>query len=77
MKTAVMWIVGLGAAFLLFGFFVGNTPEGQQRSRDRDAIDLCWKDQQRKSLDSGSQRFIAGACERMEADFRTRTGRNP
>lgn len=34
------------------------------------AIELCWKEQFSKSLDPGTQRFIAGSCEMMEREFR-------
>lgn len=67
-----------GVCVLFFLAFVfGNTPEAQERMRARDAIDLCWKEQQRKSLDPGAQRFIAGACEKMESDFTERYGQRP
>lgn len=69
--------LGLGAAFLTMGAVIGSSPQGQERSRARAAIDLCWEEQERKSLDSGSQRFIAGACEMMESEFRNKYGVNP
>lgn len=75
------WVIGapIGAFVLLMvvGSCAGNTPEGQARSSDRAAIDLCWKEQSRKSLDPGTARFAASACERMESDFRQKHGRNP
>lgn len=73
----LLWLGGGVVAFLIFGASVGNSPEAKARMAAKDAIDLCWKEQARKSLTPGGQRFIAGACEKMEADYRTKFGRNP
>lgn len=68
------WLLGLpvGVLVVLFviGSCVGNTPEGRERSNKRAAIEQCWKEQAKKSNDPATARFIAGACERMEADAR-------
>jgi hypothetical protein len=74
------WIwgpVALVVAFFGYGFIVNSTPEGKERSRARDAIRLCWDEQSRKSLSSGSQQFIAGACESMERDYTSRYQAKP
>lgn len=75
------WIIGVPVAgflaLLAFGAYVSSTPDGRERSNERAAIDLCWSEQSRKSNTSGSARFIAGACEKMERDFRERWGVNP
>ena len=73
-----LWIpLGLVAAFLLFGALVGNTPEGQAKSQERRAIELCWDEQKRKSLDPGTQRFVASTCEMMERKFQEKYGVKP
>lgn len=73
-----LWLpVGGIAAFLVFGFAANSTPEGQEKSRQRRAIALCWETQGRKSLSQEAQRFAASACEQMEAEFRQRWGVNP
>lgn len=77
MKKAVIILGALIVAFLGFGAILGNTPEGRARQAERDKIDVCWDTQQRKSMDYAQQRILAGACEKMEADFRNRFGRNP
>jgi hypothetical protein len=38
---------------------------------------LCWQEQKRKSLSPDLGRFVAGACEKMEADFRAKHHREP
>ncbi len=70
-------LAALVAAFLIYGATVANTPEAKARMAAQDAISLCWKEQERKSLTPGAQRFVAGACEKMEADYRAKYGRNP
>lgn len=64
-------------AFLAVGHFAGNTPEGQERRRQREVIALCWDNQGKKSNDAGTAQFIASACERMESDYVRRWGSKP
>lgn len=67
----------LVVAFFMLGANVGSTPEAKEKSNQRGAIDLCWKEQERKSLDPNTKRFVASACEKMEMDFKTKYGVNP
>lgn len=70
-------IAGLVVAFVLWALIRTPSPDEQAQSSQRRAIELCWSDQQRKSLPPDQARFIAGACESMEAQYRTRWGRAP
>lgn len=77
-KWWLLWVpIGAVAAFLAFGALVGNSSDASERGDARRAIDLCWSNQSRKSNDPSMQRFIAGACEQMEADFVRRYGVRP
>lgn len=75
------WLFGVPVGgfvlLMIIGSCAGNTPEGKERQASRDAISLCWSEQGRKSLDSGTARFVAGTCEKMESDYRAKWGRNP
>lgn len=74
------WVIGIPVIGFILLMAIGtatDSPERQQRFREADAIKLCWQEQSRKSLDPGTSRFVAGACERMESDFRQRWGRAP
>lgn len=72
-----LWIpLGLVGAFFLIGLS-SNSPEAEAKFRAREAIDLCWDEQKRKSLDAQSQRFIASACEKMERDFELKFRHKP
>jgi len=75
--TAVKWIGGLIALFLAWALLRTPSPEEQAKSDARAAIGVCWDSQGRKSLDPSSARFVAGACERMEDQFRARFGHKP
>ena len=66
--------LGIFGLLILIGLSVEG---GEERRTVRDAIDLCWQDQQRKSNAPDIARFIAGACEKMENDFRNKYGVNP
>jgi len=73
-----LWVpVGLFASFIAFGMVVGSTPEAQERSKDRFAIEYCWSEQKKPSVEPDVARFMAGACEKMESDFRQKHGQNP
>lgn len=67
----------LVAAFFGLGAYQLNTPDGQARSQERDVIAACWQQQERKSFSPEAARFIAGACEKLEADFRAKWNREP
>lgn len=73
-----LWIpMGLIAAFFTFAAISSNSPDAQEKTRQRAAIGMCWDEQGRKSNDTGTSQFIAGACERMEQKYRDRWGMNP
>jgi len=69
---------GVGFIILVFILMmIGSSPQAKEKGRERDAIALCWKDHERKSLDPSTQRFIASACELMEKQFRAKHGVEP
>jgi hypothetical protein len=70
-------LVAAVAAFLIFGAMVGNTPEGKEKQRARDAIDLCRSNERQWSGGAQAKSVITGACQQLEDDFRSRFGRNP
>jgi hypothetical protein len=70
-------VVGALVAILVTGAILGSSPEGKAKAEARDVIASCWKEQERKSNSSSDSRFLAGACERMEADYKTRFGHAP
>jgi len=74
-KLGIALAVVVGILFVLYLY--GSTPEAKQQSTERMAIELCWKEQGRKSNDPGTARFVAGACERMEQDFKNKWRSNP
>lgn len=72
MKKLLLVAVGV---LLLVG--CDNSPEAKEKGIKRDAIKLCWEDYEKKSFDAGTKKFIAGACEKMEGDFKAKYGVNP
>lgn len=71
-------LLGVPAAIMLFIYFAGSSaPANDEKSRARAAIDLCWEEYERKSLDPPTKRFVAGACERMERDFMAKFKHKP
>ena len=70
--------VGLFVIFMVFGLILqGNDSQSDAKQQGRSAIKLCWEEQNRKSFEPSTQRFIASACEKMESDFRTRYNASP
>lgn len=72
-----LWALGGLTLFVLWAVMRTPSPEEEAKSRLRRAIDLCWEEQSRKSLPPEQARFIAGACEKMESDFRSTYRVNP
>ncbi len=58
---------------------LNDHPPGQmdEKQKARFVIEQCWKDQERKSLDDSTKRFVARMCENFEADFRAKYKQNP
>ena len=77
MKAVVITIAVSLAAFMTFGFYSANTPEGRARSQDRAVIERCRDDQSSASLSPGSVRSMASTCEKLEADYRAKWNREP
>jgi hypothetical protein len=70
-----LWLpVGLVGAFLAYGAMQPANPE---KDNARRVIDLCWADHERPSLGAAERQIIAGTCERLEADFRSKYNAAP
>lgn len=74
---AVKVLAGLVVAFVLWALLRTQSPDEMEQATLRRSIDLCWADQQRKALTPDQARFIAGACESMVAQYRSRWGHAP
>ncbi len=73
-----LWVPLCGfVGFVVLNALFGGSPERDAKRQARDAIELCWQGQGGKTLDPATQRFAAGACQRMEQDFRARYGVSP
>ncbi|NUO72932.1 MAG: zinc ribbon domain-containing protein [Frateuria sp.] len=71
---ASLWVFGaIGALIVLSQFVPDPSPEERAASEARmqaeRVIDVCWDQQERKSMSPEGQRFIAGACEIAEQDY--------
>lgn len=77
MKRVLIAVAAAFAVFVVWAVVRTPSPEEVERRVAERAIETCWTDQQRKSLEPSQARFIAGACEKMEADYKKLHGRNP
>lgn len=70
---------GAGAVvvLILIAGMKSPSPKEREKGKERDAIALCWKDYERKSLDPATKRFVASACELLEKRFREKHGVEP
>jgi hypothetical protein len=74
------WILILCLAILIpLGIYLlgKSDPKGEEKQHARDAIAMCWKQYERKSLDPAEKRFIASTCEMMERDYQKAYGSRP
>jgi len=69
------WFLMAMAAMFISG--CDQSPEAKEKASKRDAIDYCWSTHEKKSNSDAEKRFIAGACEKMEADFKSKYGVSP
>lgn len=74
-----LWVVGSIAVVVGLASLAPRDPqaeaESEARWRAEKAIDLCWEEQERKSISPATQRFIAGACEISEEEYFKKYGR--
>ena len=68
----VIGFVALIVVYVASMMFLGNDPDVKAKSFDRDVIAQCWTNQGKKSLEPSAARFIAGSCEKLEADFQAK-----
>lgn len=75
------WVIGLPVLVLIsliaIGSCLNKDPEFRAKSQAKYAIELCWERQSKKSLTPAEARFIAGACEMMEQEYRDKYRSNP
>lgn len=77
------WAWALLSPFILFGLMMiyqmvkPETADDRAIASARRTIELCWDDQGKKSLTPGSARSIAGICENLESEFRSKWRRSP
>ena len=67
--------------FLGFGCLLASSPDGQARSKERDAIEYCESEYERLRENPGTTRgaleIAYGACEMMKREFREKWNREP
>ena len=78
----MVWKIVLGLfaaaiAFLIFGAIVGNTPEGKERQKARDVIELCRSDEKNFTGGAGAKAIITSTCMKFEDEFRAKFGVSP
>lgn len=77
MKKFLAWLLSIAAALFVLIMVIGTLNDDPEKTAKRHAIEHCWSEQERKSLDPASARFVAGACESLEAQFEKRYGHRP
>jgi hypothetical protein len=70
-------ILGLLGALLFIGYLIGSTPEAQEKTSDRKAIELCKDDLKKQPLGSGTESFVRNTCEMMANKFEQKYGSRP
>ncbi len=70
------WVIGVPVGLFALFLVVGRT-SNDPKTQARRTIETCWDDQGKKSLDPATARFVAGTCERLEADFMAKYGVRP
>jgi hypothetical protein len=76
-RASYLWLlvlpVGAIAAFLTFGFLSSDAV----KSRDRAAIDQCWRSARTVITGSAARSLADKACRAMVADFERKYGPSP
>ncbi|MBC3456316.1 hypothetical protein [Pseudomonas mosselii] len=74
---AMIGILVVVIAFFSFGAYKAGTPEGREKSRARQAIEICRDRESTYRGSDGAREIISGACEKLESDFRAKFGVSP
>lgn len=65
------------ALLMTFSIALFGCGPPSEKAKARGLIEACWKEQGKKSLSPADARFIAGACESKEREFKAKYGLNP
>lgn len=72
--------IGVTLLVLLVLFVVINRPAGavaDEKSRERQVIEVCWEEQRRPSVPPDQKYVMAGVCEDLEVKFIQKHGHRP
>ncbi|AYL16355.1 hypothetical protein D9N00_18910 [Pseudomonas syringae pv. actinidiae] len=75
-KIILAILIGLGA-ILVIGTSAKNDPEWMEKERAKTAIELCREDERKHAGNSAALSIVVPTCEKFEADFKAKYGRNP
>lgn len=77
MKTALIAVAVAVVAFLGWGAYLSNTKDGEDRSRERQAIEACREGENDQLQELSTRRTVREVCDKMEADYVAKWGRVP
>lgn len=77
MKIALAVLGLLLVAFLAWGAYLSNTPDGKTKAAERTAIAECRKGEKDELTPIEQRRFIREACDTMEAGYVAKWGNAP
>ena len=75
LNRVLIGVAALFGALMLYGLVKDASPEGQEMKKGRAAIDLCWREFDRRAPTDNAG--VAATCKKMEARFADTFGKNP
>ncbi|MYZ43655.1 hypothetical protein [Schauerella aestuarii] len=75
LNKVLIGAAALVGAFMLYGLVKEATPEGQEMKKGRAAIDLCWREFDRRPASDNAG--VAATCKKLEDRFSDTFGRSP
>ena len=75
LNKVLIGAAALVGAFMLYGLVKEASPEGQEMKKGRAAIDLCWREFDRRPASDNAG--VAATCKKLEDRFSDTFGRSP
>lgn len=76
-SNVLPWVLGVPVGLFVLMMAIGSANSNPEKTRARQAFELCMKDLDDRLRDPGTTPLVRGACQKMREDFVRKYGVEP